>query len=625
MKAKLLLITPPFTQLNTAYPATSYLKGFLKEKEVSVSHCDLSIELFTSIFTSDFLHAIFYEAMELENYNYPLIIEMKELYISIVEVVIGFLQKEDIETAKQILEDGFLPLGHRLLNVNPEIKWDTGEPGVIDKAKHFATLFIEEIGDFIQANVDEFFSFTKYAEQIATSATSFDQLDEFLDYQPTLIEEKMLTLLEDRINKHSPDLVCFTIPFPGNLFAALRCSQFLNQFFPEIQIAFGGGYCNTELRSLTDPKIFQFIDFISLDDGEAPLLKIVNYIEGKVDVNELERTFILENNQVAYKNKTPNTIYHHKNLPAPNYSGLPFDKYLSFLDVVNPMHRMWTDKRWNKMSISHGCYWSQCSFCDVSLDYIGNFQNTTADDLIYKIKKIIKDTNITGFHFVDEAAPPKILRALSEKLIEKNISISWWTNVRFEKTFDLELCELMAKSGCIAVTGGLEVASDRLLVKMNKGVDISQVTRVTHNFSKYNIMVHAYLMYGFPSETEQETIDSLEVVRQLFEKKCIQSAFWHKFTTTVHSPIGKNPQDFGIEITGHVFEGFARNDLFHKDPQGADHPIYTKGLNLALDSYLNNIGLEKELQHWFDFPVPPTSHHNNLIETFLSQNETPKL
>ena len=624
MQANLFLVTPPFTQLNTAYPATSYIKGFLEEKEVSVSHCDLSIELFTSIFTSDFLRSIFQEALDLENYHYPLIREMKDLYISRVDVVIGFLQKQDVKTAKKILEADFLPFGHRLLNVNTEIIWEAGEPGVIDKAKHFATLFIEEIGDFIQANVDEFFSLTKYAERMATSASSFDQLQEFLNYQPTLIEDKMLTILEERIKKHSPDLVCFTIPFPGNLFAALRCSQFIKQFFPEIQIAFGGGYCNTELRSLEDPRIFQFIDFISLDDGEAPLLKIVNYIEAKVDINELERTFVLENNQVAYKNKIPNTIYHHKNLPAPNYSGLAFDKYLSFLDVVNPMHRMWTDKRWNKLSISHGCYWSQCSFCDVSLDYIGNFQNTTADALVDKIVKIIRDTGITGFHFVDEAAPPKMLRALSEKLIERNLSISWWTNIRFEKTFDVELCQLMAKSGCIAVTGGLEVASDRLLDKMNKGVDISQVTRVAHNFSEQGILVHAYLMYGFPTQTEQETIDSLEVVRQLFEKNCIQSAFWHQFTTTVHSPIGQNPQNFGIKITGPVFEGFAQNDLFHEDPLGADHPIYTKGLNLALDCYLNKLGFEKELQHWFDFPVLPTSHSENLIEVFLSQIGTPK-
>tara|TARA_R110001632_G_scaffold67584_2_gene158710 strand:- start:400 stop:2256 length:1857 start_codon:yes stop_codon:yes gene_type:complete len=618
MQPKILFITPPFTQLNTAYPASAYLKGFLEGYDISFSHCDLSIELFTAIFSSDFLRSIFKEAEDLKNYNYPKVRELKAHYISRVDVVIGFLQKQDINTANKILEANFLPVGHRLVSVNTEIKWEAGEIGVIDKAKHFGTLFIEEIGDFIQANVDEFFAFTKYAEQIATSASSFHQLDELLSYQPTLIEDEMMNLLEAEIQKNTPDLVCFTIPFPGNLFAALRCSQFIKQFFPDIHIAFGGGYCNTELRSLKDPRIFEFIDFISLDDGEGPLLKIVKYLEGTVDINELERTFVLENSQVVYKNKIPNTIFHHRNLPTPSYVGLPFDKYVSFLDVVNPMHRMWTDARWNKLTISHGCYWKQCSFCDVSLDYIGNYQNTTAEDLVNKIEKIISDTGITGFHFVDEAAPPKMLRALSNKLIERNVSITWWTNIRFEKTFDFELCQIMAKSGCIAVTGGLEVASDRLLTKMKKGVDVAQVARVTHNFSENNIMVHAYLMYGFPTQTEQETIDSLEVVKQLFERNCIQSAFWHLFTTTIHSPIGKNPQEFGIEITGPVFEGFAQNDLYHKDSKGADHPKYTKGLNLALHNYLNGVGFKEESQNWFDFPVLPTSHPENLIESFLS-------
>ena len=618
MHPKILFITPPFTQLNTAYPASAYLKGFLESHDIAVSHCDLSIELFTSIFTSGFLRAMFKEAEALEENQYPIVMSMKKHYISSVDVVIKFLQKQDIETAHHILKADFLPQGHRLSKVNTDIKWEAGELGIIDKAKHYGTLFIEEIGDFIQANVDEFFAFTKYAEQIATSASSFDQIDEFLSYQPTQIEEEMLDILVGQIETHKPNLVCFTIPFPGNLFAALRCSQFIKQLFPDIHVAFGGGYCNTELRSLKDPRIFEFVDFISLDDGEAPLLKMVRYLEGTVDIDQLERTFVLENNQVVYKNKLPNTIFHHKNLPAPNYSGLPFDKYVSFLDVVNPMHRMWTDARWNKLTISHGCYWKQCSFCDVSLDYIGNYQNTTAEHLVDSIEKIVKDTGITGFHFVDEAAPPKMLRALSNALIERNVHITWWTNIRFEKTFDFELCQLMAASGCIAVTGGLEVASDRLLAKMKKGVDIAQVTRVTHHFSQSNIMVHAYLMYGFPTQTEQETIDSLEVVRQLFEKGCIQSAFWHLFTTTVHSPIGKNPQDFGITITGPEFEGFAQNDLYHEDPQGANHTNYTDGLNRALNSYLNGVGFDVDLQDWFEFDILATTHDEELIEGFLS-------
>ncbi len=619
MSIQTLLITPPFSQLNTPYPATAYLKGFLDEKGVIVSQCDLSIELFSKVFTIDFIQKVFLQADQHKSYEYPLVWQQRDEYIHKVEMVIKYLQNQEVTQAYQILHNGFLPKAHRAINIEEDLSWAFGNLGILDKAKHLATIFIEELGDFIQANVDEFFSFTRYAEQIATSASNFNSLEEFLQYDPTIIEEELLQLLDCKLKIHQPKLICFSIPFPGNLFAALRCAQFIKSNYPEIKIAFGGGYCNTELRSLEDTRVFNYVDFICLDDGEAPILRITEFIEGKIDVGSLERTYVLENARVIYKNKLPNTIFHHKNLPAPSYNGLPHEKYLSFLDVMNPMHRLWSDGKWNKLTVSHGCYWKQCSFCDVTLDYIGNYQNTTADDLVDKIQKIIAETGTTGFHFVDEAAPPKMLKALAEKLIEKKVYITWWTNIRFEKTFSYELCNLLAKSGCIAVTGGLEVASDRLLKKMKKGVDIGQVARVTNAFTQNGIMVHAYLMYGFPTQTEQETIDSLEVVRQLFENNCIQSAFWHQFTTTVHSPIGVNPDDFDITITGPAFEGFAQNDLWHEDPKGADHSKYKKGLNLALHNYLNGIGLDMELQDWFEFDISPTNHPYHLIESFLQK------
>ena len=617
MSTKVLFITPPFTQLNTAYPATAYLTGFLQEKGVNVDQCDLSIELFNALFTKDFILKIFDEAAVNDSYEFPLVWQQRAEYIHKVETVIAYLQNHEVTTAYQILSYGFLPRAHRFEKLEDDLGWAFGNLGILDKAKHFATLFIEELGDFIRVNVDEFFAFTNYAEQIGTSASSYDKIAEFLSYEPTILEIELLKLLEIKITKYNPNLVAITIPFPGNLFAALRCAQYIKQHYPKMKIAFGGGYCNTELRSLTDTRIFDVVDFISLDDGEAPLLKIIQFIDKEIDINKLERTFVLENNHVVYKNYLPNTIFHHKDLPAPDYKDLIHNKYLSFLDVMNPMHRLWSDGKWNKLTISHGCYWKQCTFCDVNLDYVGNYQITTAEKLVAKIKKMVLQTGITGFHFVDEAAPPKILKALAKLLIKENVFITWWTNIRFEKTFDEGLCELLAKSGCIAVTGGLEVASDRLLKKIKKGVDIAQVAKVTHNFSKFGIMTHAYLMYGFPTQTEQETIDSLEIVRQLFENGCIQSAFWHQFTTTVHSPIGKNPSDFDIEITGPEFYGFAQNDLYHIDPKGAEHPIYKDGLNLALHNYLNGVGFELAMQDWFDFEVLDTTHDSDYISSIL--------
>ncbi|MEJ6736907.1 MAG: radical SAM protein [Flavobacteriales bacterium] len=615
MSVKTLLITPPFTQLNTPYPATAYLKGFLDSKDLDTVQYDLSIGLFNKVFTSDFISRVFLEADEFGNDNFPLVGKQRIHYVERVDVVTSFLRNQSLETAKQLLVEDFLPKAHRR-----ELALDIAyfELDEIDKAKHLGTLFIEEIGDFITANVDEFFSFTRYAEQIATSASSFDQLVEYLSYTTTLIEDQLLLLLVNKIEEEQPHLICFTIPFPGNLFAALRCAQFIKKNYKHIKVAFGGGYCNTELRSLSDPRIFKYIDYITLDDGEGPLYRLIQHLNKEIDESQLERTFLLKKKHVVYQNKTPNTIFHHKDLPAPSYNGIEFSSYMSFLDVINPMHRLWTDGRWNKLTVSHGCYWKQCSFCDVNLDYIGNYQNTTAAKLVDRIEKVMSETGINGFHFVDEAAPPKMLKAMAEELILRKINITWWTNIRFEKTFNDELCELLAKSGCIAVTGGLEVASDRLLLKMKKGVDIAQVARVTSSFSKFNVMVHAYLMYGFPTETEQETVDSLEIVRQLFENNCIQSAFWHQFTTTIHSPIGQNPEAFDIKITGPKFKGFAQNDLTHKDPTGAQHQLYTKGLNGALNSYLNGKDFDIELEDWFGFEVAGTSLEKDLIKTFIS-------
>lgn len=617
MPTDVLLIIPPFTQLNTPYPATAYLKGFLESKEITVGQYDLSIELFNKVFRKDFIANIFREIEGQENIEFPLVWEQRAEFIEKVNTVIAYLRRHEVTAAYQILHPGFLPKAHRSHQLDEEMDWAFGNLGILDKAKHLATIFIEELGDFIKANVDEFFSFTRYAEQIATSASSFDEIEEYLNYDTTTIEDQLLLLLVNKLEEDQPTLVCFTIPFPGNLFAALRCAQFIKKNYKKIKIAFGGGYCNTELRSLSDPRIFNYIDFITLDDGEGPLLNVIQFLNQKIDQNQLERTYLLDQGEVKYVNKVPNTIFHHGNLPAPDYKGLNKNDYLSFLDVMNPMHRLWSDGSWNKLTVAHGCYWKQCSFCDVSLDYIGNYQNTTAADLVNKIEKMVRETGTTGFHFVDEAAPPKMLRALAEELINRKIYITWWTNIRFEKTFTPELCELLSKSGCIAVTGGLEVASDRLLKKMKKGVDIAQVARVTRAFADQNIMVHAYLMYGFPTQTAQETTDSLEIVRQLFENNCIQSAFWHQFTTTIHSPIGQDPDSFGIKITGPQFEGFAQNDLVHEDPKGANHTDYTSGLNLALNNYLNGVGFDVPLSEWFDFEIEETTHQPDLIASFV--------
>jgi len=209
-----------------------------------------------------------------------------------------------------------------------------------------------------------------------------------------------------------------------------------------------------------------------------------------------------------------------------------------------------------------------------------------------------------SLHFVDEAAPPAALKALALALLERDIRISWWGNIRFEEAFTPDLCRLLAASGCIAVTAGLEAASDRLLAKMKKGITVDQTARVASAFRDASILVHAYLMYGFPSETVQETVDSLERVRQLFAADLMQSAFWHRFTTTAHSPIGLNPKANGLRILGPGFQGFAENDLVHQDRIGDTPDWIGEGLRRSMLNFLEGRGLRMDVRKWFDQETP---------------------
>ena len=539
--------------------------------------------------------------------------------MSTIDHVVHFLQGNNPTLARQICSNNFLPQASRF-NQLEELDWAFGSMGMQDKAKHLATLYLEDLSDFIVECVDENFGFSRYAEKLGRSANDFNEIYSSLQQLPTKIDEIALNILSERITAIQPKIICFSVPFPGNLYSAFRCAQFIKTHFPKIKIAMGGGFPNTELRSVSDPRVFEFFDFITLDDGELPVELVHKAVcnSGK-EAHSYKRTFLLENGTVVYKNDSPKNDYRQSDVGTPDYSDLLLNNYISVIEIANPMHSLWSDGRWNKLTMAHGCYWGKCTFCDISLDYIKVYEPVAAKMLVDRMQELIAQTGENGFHFVDEAAPPSLMKALALEILKRKLIVTWWTNIRFEKNFAQDLCKLLKASGCIAVSGGLEVASDRLLRLIDKGVTVEQVAQVTRNFTEANIMVHAYLMYGYPTQTEQETIDSLEMVRQLFELGIIQSGFWHQFALTAHSPIGMKPEDYGI-VPRLKDISFANNDIDFVDQTGIDHAKFNFGLKKSLFNFMHGIGFEMPLQSWFEFKIPKTKIHPDFIYDCL-ENE----
>jgi len=624
LKPKLFLITPPFTQLNTPYPATAYIKGFLNTKNIESVQADLGIDVILELFSKEGLIDLFQSNNQQPTTdNCKRIFALKDEYIKTIDSVIAFLQGKNPTLALQICQEDFLPEASRFAQLE-ELDWAFGTMGTQDKAKHLATLYLEDISDFIVECIDENFGFSRYAERLGRSANSFDELYEALQQEPTYIDSILLSILKEKIENIQPTLFLISVPFPGNLYSAFRSAQWVKKYHPNIKISMGGGFPNTELRSLSDPRVFEFFDYITLDDGETPIEELIDAVSSSEVGKLYKRTFLLEEGKVVYKNNSTQPDYKQSQVGTPDYSDLPLDKYISVIEIVNPMHRMWSDGRWNKLTMAHGCYWGKCTFCDISLDYIKLYEPVAASLLCDRMEEMIAQTGETGFHYVDEAAPPALMRALALEILRRKLSVTWWTNIRFEKSFTADLCLLLKASGCIAVSGGLEVASDRLLKLIDKGVTVEQVAKVTRNFTEAGIMVHAYLMYGYPTQTIQETVDSLEMVRQLFEAGVLQSGFWHQFAMTAHSPVGMFPEQYGAVPTSPPLEGlgvvFANNDIQFIDSTGIDHDKFSFGLKKSLFNYMHGICFDYDLQEWFDFKIPKTKIGPDFIYDALQED-----
>lgn len=588
-------------QLNTPYPATPVLTGFLKEQGVVATQYDMSLAVALRMFSREGLETAVECAEEMEEPSEHLetFLEEIDFYIRGVETVMPFLQGRSPDLAWAIGRRGFLPENTHFRELDPSEEGLDGENletyfgilGIHDRAKMFASLFLDDLADVFREAVDPEFGLAKYAERLAVAAPSFDPFYERLTsgeptYMDGLIDALTQTLLEER----KPDVVGLTIPFPGTVYGAFRIAACVRKHAPNVKLVLGGGYVNSELRDLSDKRVFDFFDFICFDEGFDPWLGII----GK---GEMQRVMTRDKLYPAKKGKKETC-----RVQVSDYTGLAMDQYISMLETANPMHRLWSDGRWLKVQLSKGCYWHQCAFCDVGLDYIGCYGQPDPVQAVDAMVRMKQETGIRSFHFTDEALAPALVRGICKELLKRNEVIVWWGNIRFDEGFDKALVELMSDAGCIGVSAGLECADDRLLKLMNKGITLEAARSLCEQLSDNEILVHVYLMYGFPTQTADETLDALEFVRLLYEDGLIQSSYWHRFALTVHSPIAKSPEKFGIKLLAQQDKArlFALNEIGYAEPDAPDHDALGEGLRIANYNFMRGAGLDMPVESWFE-------------------------
>ena len=672
-----LIIQPPLVQLNTPYPSGAYLLDFFnslyEEKNVKgrVEWFDLSNSFFHKIFCKHGIAHIFnstfekalklssqYESQGDDNTAFHLrrFISQKEFWINWIDEIIAIVCSSNSkisgrEFAHEFIRSAHVPRGMRVENFLSNLNRDVST----DDAQILSSLALADLADYITMVYDQNFALIRYAEHLATSTAEFSETIEGLkapslnDFYKPLLLEKITSY------KNEPTLYCISVPFPGCFESALFSADLIRKECGDNAIIiFGGGYVNTELREISEKGIFDYCHILSYDKGYGSYIRLFDeFINAACGIEDEKQCFnlkeafesifdsrkfynfsYLKNGSVIIPLEKENEEYkvlykkEHEYIRkiTPDYSHIDFTKYPRLADDTNPMHRIWNDGAWLKAYIAHGCYWHRCAFCDTTLDYVKDYCLTDINSLYDSLCVQAEKTGVHGIHFVDEACPPVALQnfALKNMAVKSSnkIPLTYWGNIRFEKSFDRDLADLLSAGGLTAVSAGIEIATGNGLSAVNKGTDMENIVNACCAFKEAGILIHSYMIFGFWSQSVQDLIDSMEALRQLFEAGLLDSAFWHKFTLTLHSTVyeeykkGKYPE---LKILPQKKTQFAKNDLHFEGEEKSEK--YSAPLNAALELWMHGEKLSKPVESYFPFKMPKPSIAKDYIASLIAKYE----
>ena len=638
-----LLVQPPFVQLNSPYPATAYLASFLRREGHTAQVVDLSIELFHRIFSAAGLDRVFSEAGRrfagrIPSLDRPIrenllrYLSNADRYVESIDRIVGLLASGDDALAHAMSTAGRIPWGHRSEGF---LEANDGAISAAD-APLLASLVVEDVADFVRFSLDADFSLVRYAETKASSQPDFRVVEDAAR-DSWLFDTFFRPLVADTLRAADrPDLVCVTVPFPGTLPGALAFAEEAKRIFGRnLPVAFGGGYVSTELRALRDAGIFTYADFLCYDAGFGALAALLEHLRTGEDA--FHKTIVLREGWLVAHGFDGADLERFRIEPMyetfasprladwravderairdvfPDYAGLDFTRYVRIVEGTNPMHALWSDTKWLKARLAHGCYWRRCAFCDTTLEYIARFAPSVPELLHAHLAAQAEATDQRGVHFVDEALPvPHLVRFALENL-RRGRPLSFWGNARLDRRLTPDACAVLAEGGLVGLSAGLEIATEQGLETTRKGITLQGAVASLAALKANGILAHAYLIYGWPGQPERDLVDSMEIVRQLFAAGLVDSAFWHRFILTRHSPIYAEWKA-GLRSDLAVIEPewtFGSNDLAFEGEERFER--YGPGLDEALGAWMECESLERSVTAWFAFKVAKPSVGPDLV------------
>jgi radical SAM superfamily enzyme YgiQ (UPF0313 family) len=519
MPMKVLLVFPPQWTPFRPYLSLPSLAAYLRQQGITVVQKDFNLEAYDLMLSEGYLRRIGerlksqFAAQELKD-NLAPGIEQKFYNDLFMAKSLAPALADRVEAAKIVYRDSR----------------DFYDPEKLAAATHTISQALSVVG---QAHFPTTMGLSSFnmpsftGSYLSLKAATQNRLENpYLE----LYEEHLLPF----IRAEKPNVIGITISGESQLIPALTLSRLLKSPGIRAHITVGGYVVSMLADVLVKyPELYElFFDSAIINDGEKPMLELVRHLEHGDSLCGVPNLIFRDGNEIRINTKEPPENIN--SLPAPNFEGLPLDKYFSPEPVL-------------PLLSSRGCYWSKCTFCTHSLAYGLTCQVREPVKVVDDIELLSSKYGATHIAFSDEGTSPASISKISDEIQKRGLKVRLSTSIRPEKQFTPELCRKMAAAGFREVYIGIESSCERVLGRINKGTTGAVNEEILKNIHDAGIWDHVYIMFGFPGETMEEAQQTFRFLEK--HKNIIRSLGISNFSVGRNSMVMHHPEDFGVTLT----------------------------------------------------------------------------
>jgi len=329
----------------------------------------------------------------------------------------------------------------------------------------------------------------------------------------------------------SADILGISIAFAKQVLPAFLLARKIREACPAKKLVIGGSMMAHLNQEMFGP-LFQWCDFVIQREGEYPLEHIIQKMLAGQQVSSEDGVLCINSEgKIEAAAPMPKVDLNKENVP--DFSGFRLNDY--FVPSANI-----------PVQIGRSCYWGKCTFCCLNTAFVHKDSWTRAEKVADNLEILEKQYGVRTIEFVDDAILPTFAMQLSDLLIQRKSCLKWFGYARFDDKFTEDVFVKMHKAGCVGLKFGLESASPGVLKMMNKGIDIKKAAEIFRMARKAGIFPQAAFFLGFPGETRNDILKTLDFLEQTVIPNGI-IAYNGVFRLLKSMPLLQEPEAYGIQ------------------------------------------------------------------------------